>query len=223
MEPVELLTSKAFSREELVTTLLEMGVEREASSDPGWELVLRRGDFAVWVILDNDEPHDPDPEGDALIESKLGAPPQTSIVLYYLSYEPSSQPLAMELAMRFASRWPCVLDNLSGRAHRVFTLEELQVLYQNGLGLYEDEKGLPRRKGIDYTDEEYTTTEEQAENEREVREWIEEMEQGRKTFPETPMEEKKPTSQVAKASESRRNPFPGIDPSQEWNREQRGA
>jgi hypothetical protein len=56
---------------------------------------------------------------DVLIERKLGGAPQTSILLY-ISRRPSSEPLA-ELAIHFASRWPCVLDNLSGVARRVFT------------------------------------------------------------------------------------------------------
>ena len=82
---------------------------------------------------------------DALIESKLGGLPQTDVVLH-VSREPGSEQLAIELAIQFAKRWPCVLDNLSGLARRIFTLEELQALYESGLGLREDEKDVPLPK-----------------------------------------------------------------------------
>jgi len=153
MEPVELVTSKAFSRDELITALFQIGVKCEESPHRMWDYALRRGEAIVWI--DPDDPEDyPNPEVDALIESKLGEPPRTSIVLH-VSREPGSEQLAMELAIQFAKRWPCVLDNLSGLARRIFALEDLQALYESGLGLREDEKDVPLPKEWYETDEVY--------------------------------------------------------------------
>src|SRR5579859_6634170 len=153
MEPVTLWTSKAFSQDELVTALLQIGVKRDENPNRLWDFVVRRGEAIVWIDPDDTE-HYPNPEVDALIESKLGEPPQTSIVLH-VSREPGSEQLAMELAIQFAERWPCVLDNLSGLAHRIFVLADLQALYKNGLGLREDEKGVSIPKEWYETDEMY--------------------------------------------------------------------
>src|SRR5215470_4671034 len=114
MEPVELITSKAISRDEVITFLLQMGVEREQSPHRIWDYAIRRGEAIVWVDPDDVE-HYPDPEVDALIENKLGGPPQTYVVLH-ISRNPGSEQLALELAIQFAKRWPSVLDNLSGLA-----------------------------------------------------------------------------------------------------------
>jgi hypothetical protein len=221
MEPVTLWTSQTFSRDELITALLEIGVKRDENPHRLWDFVCRKEEAIVWVDPDDDE-HYPNPEVDELIERKLGSPPQTSIVLQ-ISREPGSEPLAMELAIRFASRWPCVLDKLSGLAYRVLTLEELQALYENGLGLYEEEKGVSVPQEWIPDDAEYTTPEELAEMERLNREWLEEMEQEKKISPgfETPMAKEK--QQDVKASESKRLPFPGLNPSQEWEKGQLGA
>src|SRR5579859_46233 len=154
MEPVELVTSKSFSRDELITTLLQMGVKSEESSHRIWDYALRKGEAIVWVDPDDTE-HYPDSEADVLlVESKLGGSPRTYVVLH-VSSNPGSEQLAIELAIQFAKRWPCVIDNLSGLAHRVFALEELQALYDRGLGLWEDEKGVPLPKEWYETDEEY--------------------------------------------------------------------
>ena len=153
MEPVELVTSQPFSQDELIASLLQMGVERDEDPDRLWDYVLCEGEAIVWVDPEDPE-HYPNPEVDALIESKLGEPPRTYIVLH-VSRNPGSEQLAMELAIQFAKRWPCVLDNLSGLARRIFTLEELQALYESGLGLWEDEKGVPLPEEWYTADEEY--------------------------------------------------------------------
>src|SRR5262249_32300065 len=145
MDPVELVTSKALSRDELITALLQMGVKCEESPHRMWDYALRRGEAIVWVDPDHSE-HYPDTEVDpVLMQSKLGDSPRTYIVLH-VSSNPGSEQLAIELAIQFAKRWPCVLDNLSGLARRVFTLEELQALYESGQGLHEDEKDVPLPK-----------------------------------------------------------------------------
>lgn len=74
---------------------------------------------------------------------------------YQRSPATGSERLAMELAIRFAKRWPSVLDNLSGIARRIFTLEELQALYESGLGLHEDAKAVGLPKEWYTTDEGY--------------------------------------------------------------------
>jgi hypothetical protein len=63
--------------------------------------------------------------------------------------------LALELATQFAKRWPSVLDNLSGSARRIFTLEEMQALYESGLDLWKDEEEVSLPKEWYATDEEY--------------------------------------------------------------------
>jgi hypothetical protein len=153
MESVELVTSKAFSQDELITSLLQIGVKRDEDPDHLWDYVLRRGEAIVWIDPDHPERY-PDSEVDTLIESKVGDSPQTYIVLH-VSRNPGSEQLALELAIQFAKRWPCVLDNLSGLARRIFTLEELQALHESGLGLREDAKagGIPKEWYT--TDEEY--------------------------------------------------------------------
>jgi DNA-directed RNA polymerase specialized sigma24 family protein len=118
-----------------------------------WDYIFFRGEAIVWIDPDDPENY-PDPEVDTLVESKLGAPPQTYIVLH-ISRNPGSEQLALELAIEFAKRWPSVLDNLSGLARRIFTVEEMQALYESGLGVWEDENKVPLPKEWYATDEEY--------------------------------------------------------------------
>ena len=153
MEPVELVTSKPFSRDELIASLLQIGVERDETPNRLWDYVFRTGEAIVWIDPDDPENY-PDPEIDALIESKLGSPPQTYAVLH-ISRNPGSEQLALKLAIEFAKRWPSVLDNLSGLARRIFALEEMQALYESGLGLWDDEKEVSLPKEWYAIDEEY--------------------------------------------------------------------
>jgi hypothetical protein len=99
----------------------------------------------------------------------------------------------------------------------------LQALYENGLGLYEEEKGVPLPQEWIPDDAEYHTPEELAEMERENREWLEVMEQEKKIFPRFETLEQEKKLQDVSASESKRNPFPGFDQSQEWKKGQLGA
>lgn len=153
MEPVKLVTSKAISRDDLIDFLLQIGVKRDENPNRLWDYVLRTGEAVVWVDPDDPE-HYPNPEVDALIESKLGDQPRSSIVLH-LSRNPGSEQLALELAIQFARHWPSVLDNLSGLARRIFMLEELQSLYNNGQGLRDDEKDVSLPNEWYAVDEEY--------------------------------------------------------------------
>src|SRR5262249_36821826 len=153
MESVKLVTSKAFSRDELIASLLQVGVKPDEGPNRLWDYVLRAGEAIVWVDPDDLE-HYPNPEVDTLIESKLGGPPQTYIVLH-MSRNPGSEQLALKLAIQFARRWPCVLDNLSGLARRIFALDELQALSESGKGLRDDDKGVSLPKEWYATDEEY--------------------------------------------------------------------
>ena len=75
MEPVKLVTSKAFSHDELITCLLQIGVERDEDPYRLWDYIFLRGDAIVWIDPDDRERY-PNPEVDTLVESKLGAPPQ---------------------------------------------------------------------------------------------------------------------------------------------------
>jgi hypothetical protein len=43
MEPVELVTSKAFSQDELITSLLQIGIERDEDSYRLWDYIFFRG------------------------------------------------------------------------------------------------------------------------------------------------------------------------------------
>ncbi len=141
MEPVELYSSIAIPHDELEAFLFQNGVVRLGYS-PYLDYRLGRGEAYVLFELEEDE-HYPDPEFDALLESKLGGPPQTNVVIYISENEGSAQ-LAMDFVLLFAQRWPCALDNLSGRARQVFTPQEVQVLQEEGRGLYEEAKKIPR-------------------------------------------------------------------------------
>jgi hypothetical protein len=171
MESVELVTSKAFSQDELITALLQIGVKRDENPNHLWDYVLRRGEAIVWIDPDHPE-HYPDSEVDTLIESKLGDPPRTYIVLH-ISRNPGSEQLALELTIQFAKRWPCVLDNLSGLARRIFALGELQALYESGLGLREDAKAVSLPKEWYAADEEYLAPWQQEELEKQNPEFME--------------------------------------------------
>jgi hypothetical protein len=140
MEPVELHSSAAIPRDELVAFLFQNGVERMGHS-PSLDYRLGRGDAYVLFELDSDE-HYPDPADEALIESRLGGPPQTSFLIYISRNEGSDQ-LAMDFVALFAQRWPCVLDNLSGLARQVYSPQEVQVLREEGRGLDEEAHKLP--------------------------------------------------------------------------------
>lgn len=140
MEPVELHSSAAIPRDELVAFLFQNGVERMGHS-PYLDYRLGREDAFILFELDSDE-HYPDPEGDALIESKGGGPPQTSFLIYISRNEGSDQ-LAMDFVALFAQRWPCVLDTLSGLARQVYSSQEVQVLREEGRGLGEVAHKIP--------------------------------------------------------------------------------
>ncbi len=171
MEPVKLVTSKEFSRDELIAFLLQIGVKRDETPNRLWDYVLRMGEAIVWIDPDDQE-HYPNPEVDALIESKLGNPPRTYIVLH-MSRNLGSEQLALELAIQFAKRWPCVLDNLSSLARRIFTLEELQALYDSGQGLRDDEKEVSLPQEWYTADEEYLAPWQQEKHEKQNPEFLE--------------------------------------------------
>lgn len=140
MEPVELYSSAAIPRDELVAFLFQNGVERMGHS-PSLDYRLGRGDAYVLFELESDE-HYPDPAFDVLLESKLGGPPQTSFLIYISRNEGSDQ-LAMDFVIQFAQCWPCVLDNLSGLARRAYSPQEVQILREEGLGLSDDDRLFP--------------------------------------------------------------------------------
>ncbi len=140
MEPVELYSSVFIQRDELIAFLFHNGVVR-LGLDPHLDYRLGRGEAYVLFELDEDE-HYPNPERDALIESKLGGPPQISFLIFISENEGSEQ-LAMDFMLLFAQRWPCVLDNVSGLARQVFTPQEVQILREEGRGLYEEANKVP--------------------------------------------------------------------------------
>ena len=141
MRPVKLFTSKTLSQEEVASLLLQIRVERDESSHRIWDYRIDSGEAIVWVDPDDPE-HYPNPEIDALIESKLGVPSKMYIVLH-VSSGPGSGQLARDLAIRFAEQVPAVLDNMSALARRIFTLAELQALQAKGAGLWDDERNIP--------------------------------------------------------------------------------
>jgi hypothetical protein len=49
MEPVKLVTSKAFSQDELIASLLQVGVKRDENPHRLWDYVLRTGEAIVWI------------------------------------------------------------------------------------------------------------------------------------------------------------------------------
>jgi len=153
MREIEVLSSREIPQEELIAFLLHIGVQREESSHRIWDYALRRDDAVVWLDL-NDPENYPDPGVDASIEEKLGASPQTRIV-FHLNRSDGSESQALGLALQVAEHWPCVLDNLSGLARRIFTLEDLRRLQDEGHGFWEDEKGMPLPEEWYAADEEY--------------------------------------------------------------------
>jgi len=148
MDQVRLLSNVEIPRSDLVNYLLEIGVQYREDPYQLSNYYLHTGEATVWIDLDDIEPHYPNPEIDALIEQKLGDPPRIRILLH-ISRGLEGQLLALDFACKLAQRWPFVLDNLSGSARRIYSLEELQALQRKGHGFWEDEKRTPRPKKSD--------------------------------------------------------------------------
>ena len=153
MKEVRLLSSEAIPQDELIDFLLQVGVEREESPHRIWDYALRKKNAIVWLDL-NDQENYPDPEFDPVIENKLGALPQT-VMLLHASSDAESASQALTLAIQLAERWPFVVDTLSSLARRIFTLEDLRTLQKEGHGLWDHESGIPLPEEWISCDEEY--------------------------------------------------------------------
>ncbi len=139
-EPVALLTSKKLSSEELFTFTSTVRI-------PQTEVVLRprtycdaqliRDDENVWITFNSEDIHyDDDDEDTKIVLQKLGAFPQSNLVLD-ISRNPQSQHLAVAFALAFTKQWPCVVDNLRGDEHEVFSAQEVLELYKENKGFWD--------------------------------------------------------------------------------------
>ena len=145
MRQVELLSGREIPRTDLVAFFSQIGVKHEENPHYLSPYFLHTGESYVWIDLDIIEERYPDPAIDALTEQKLGDLPQTQILLH-INRSPESEALAIGFACQFAERWPCVIDNLSGLAHRIYSAQELQQLREKGRGLWDDDQLVPLPK-----------------------------------------------------------------------------
>lgn len=145
MRQVRLLLSTNIPRDELVAFFSQVGAKYNENPHLLSPYFPNSGGAYVWIDLDDIEKRYPDPKVDALTEQKLGAIPRFSILLH-INTDPESEPLALGFAIQFAERWPCVLDNLSGLARHIYSLEELRKLQEEGRGFWDDEQLVPLPK-----------------------------------------------------------------------------
>jgi hypothetical protein len=138
-EPVALLSSAEIRRDELVTFLHQAGAAPVESAYRIFDYILKSGEAYFWIDLDDVEQY-PDPEIDALIAQKLGGGPRTRVMLHVKSASPESERLAIEFALQFARHWPCIIDNLSGFARHIYSVQELAELQRQGRGVWDEDR-----------------------------------------------------------------------------------
>lgn len=127
-EPVSLISSADIKQEEFSTFLQQLGAVLHP--DNVYDGRLSRGNFHVWISLDNSELKNFEADEIERITQQLGDMPQTHILLD-VSKNPGSQQLAIEFACNFAKQWPCVVYDL---CKNVYSAQELLNFYRNDQG-----------------------------------------------------------------------------------------
>ena len=127
-EPVSLISSADIKQEEFSTFLQQLGAVLHP--DHVYDGRLSRGNFHIWIALDNSELKNFETDEIKRITQQLADMPQTHILLD-VSKNPGSQQLAIEFACKFAEQWPCVVYDL---CKNVYLAQDLLDLCRNGQG-----------------------------------------------------------------------------------------
>ncbi|WP_375514935.1 hypothetical protein [uncultured Nostoc sp.] len=127
-EPISLISSAEIKPGEFLSFLQYSGVLLHP--DHIYDGRISRDNTHVWIVLDNTELKNFNPDEIELITQKLTAKPQTHILLD-LSKTSGSEQLALEFACQFAKKWSCVVYDSS---QRVYSAQELLGLCQTELG-----------------------------------------------------------------------------------------
>lgn len=126
-EPISLISSAEIKPGEFLSFLQYSGVLLHP--DNVYDGRISRNNTHVWIVLDNTELKNFNPDEIELITQKLTAKPQTHILLDVSKSSGSGQ-LALEFACQFAKKWSCVVYDTS---QRVYSAEELLRLCQTEL------------------------------------------------------------------------------------------
>ena len=152
---VLLLTREVIALDAVLTFLLASGFRELDTSGSITTFVLSKGFQHLWYYVNADDPEaaltpeEDDPEVVAEMLQALGGPPHTEVNFQVSSADTSGIPLAMDFALHFNERWPCVLDNLSGWARHIFTIKvgqafvapnEREVTMEQLIGVVTDEE-----------------------------------------------------------------------------------
>jgi hypothetical protein len=127
-EPISLISSAEIKPREFLSFLQYSGVLLHP--DNVYDGRISRNNTHVWIVLDNTELNNFNPDEIELITQKLTAKPQTHILLD-VSKTSGSEQLALEFACQFAKKWSCVVYDSS---QRVYSAQELLGLCQTELG-----------------------------------------------------------------------------------------
>jgi hypothetical protein len=126
-----ILTGAVITPQDFIAFLSQAGAY---ATGRGFEGQMDKDDATIWVGIDNTiyssikEAQENSDDWQAILQ-KLGAEPQTSIVIETLGNTSTDSDLVIEFACAFCERWPCVVDNLYDR---VYSADELQALRQSG-------------------------------------------------------------------------------------------
>ena len=127
-EPVSLISSADIKQKEFFTFLQQSGAVLHP--DHVYDGRLSRGNFHVWIALDNSELKNFEADEIERIMQQLADMPQTHILLDVSKYS-GSQQLAIEFACNFVEQWPCVIYDL---CKNVYSAQELLDLCRNSQG-----------------------------------------------------------------------------------------
>jgi hypothetical protein len=118
-EPISLISSAEIKPREFLSFLQYSGVLLHP--DDVYDGRISRNNTHVWIVLDNTELKNFNPDEIELITQKLTAKPQTHILLD-ISKTSGSEQLALEFACKFAKQWSCIVYNSN---YKIYSAQEL--------------------------------------------------------------------------------------------------
>lgn len=118
-EPISLISSAEIKPEEFLSFLQYSGVLLHP--DNVYDGRISRNNTHVWIVLDNTELKNFNPDEIELITQKLTAKPQTHILLD-VSKTSGSEQLALEFACQVAKKWSCIVYNSN---YEIYSPQEL--------------------------------------------------------------------------------------------------
>ncbi|MBG1258751.1 hypothetical protein [Nostoc commune] len=118
-EPISLISSAEIKPGEFLSFLQYSGVLLHP--DNVYDGRISRNNTHVWIVLDNTELKNFNPDEIELITQKLTAKPQTHILLD-VSKTSGSEQLALEFACQVAKKWSCIVYNSN---YKIYSPQEL--------------------------------------------------------------------------------------------------